>query len=62
MILELLPEKIGMWFKAELDPNIQFSFHPCSAQLFTAARVCEQVRAAIQLLPRGQKNAALAMV
>lgn len=21
---ELLPEKIGMWFKAELDPNIQF--------------------------------------
>ncbi len=30
--------------------------------LFTAARVCEQVRAAIQSLPRGQKNAALAMV
>ena len=29
--------------------------------LFTAARVCEQVRAAIQSLPRGQKNAALAM-
>ncbi len=28
--------------------------------LFTAARVCEQVRAAIQSLPRGQ-NAALAM-
>ncbi len=28
---ELLPEKIGMWFKAELDPNISFSFHPCSA-------------------------------
>lgn len=24
MIPELLPEKIGMWFKAELDPNIQF--------------------------------------
>ena len=29
--------------------------------LFTAARVCEQVRAAIQSLPRGQKNAGLAM-
>ena len=29
--------------------------------LFTAARVCEQVRAAIQSPPRGQKNAALAM-
>ncbi len=24
VIPELLPEKIGMWFKAELDPNIQF--------------------------------------
>ena len=29
--------------------------------LFTAARVLKQVRAAIQSLPRGQKNAALAM-
>ena len=29
--------------------------------LFTAARVCEQVRSGIQSLPRGQKNAALAM-
>lgn len=51
-----------MWFKAELDPNIQFflSSMLCLG-LFTAARVCEQVRAAIQSLPRGQKNAALAM-
>ncbi len=51
-----------MWFKAELDPNIQFflSSMICLG-LFTAARVCEQVRAAIQSLPRGQKNAALAM-
>ena len=30
VIPELLPEKIGMWFKAELDPNIQF-FLSCSA-------------------------------
>ena len=62
VIPELLPEKIGMWFKAELDPNIQFflSSMLCLG-LFTAARVCEQVRAAIQSLPRGQKNAALAM-
>ncbi len=29
--------------------------------LFTAARVCEQVRAGIQSLPRGQKAAGLAM-
>src|SRR6267154_920497 len=29
--------------------------------LFTAARVCEQVRAGIESLPPGQKNAALAL-
>ncbi len=59
---ELVGEKLGMWFKAELDPNIQFflSSMICLG-LFTAARVCEQVRAAIQSLPRGQKNAGLAM-
>ncbi len=62
VVPELLPEDLGMWFKAELDPNIQFfvSSMLCLG-LFTAARVCEQVRAAIQSLPRGQKNAALAM-
>ncbi len=62
VIPELLPEDLGMWFKAELDPNVQFfvSSMLCLG-LFTAARVCEQVRAAIQSLPRGQKNAALAM-
>ncbi|MFB5746251.1 amino acid ABC transporter permease [Cedecea sp. S5-13] len=62
VVPELLPENLGMWFKSELDPNIQFflSSMICLG-LFTAARVCEQVRAAIQSLPRGQKNAALAM-
>jgi glutamate/aspartate transport system permease protein len=57
VIPELLPENIGMWFKSELDPNIQFfvSSMMCLG-LFTAARVCEQVRAAIQSLPRGQKT------
>ena len=29
--------------------------------LFTAARVCEQVRTGIEALPRGQRNAAQAM-
>ncbi|PWC19215.1 amino acid ABC transporter permease [Brenneria roseae subsp. roseae] len=62
VVPELLPEKIGMWFKAELDPNIQFflSSMVCLG-LFTAARVCEQIRAGIQSLPRGQKAAGLAM-
>lgn len=32
---ELLPEKIGIGLR-QLDPNIQFSFHPCSlVGLFT---------------------------
>ena len=45
VVPELLPENIGMWFKSELDPNIQFfvSSMLCLG-LFTAARVCEQVR------------------
>ncbi|WP_440863527.1 amino acid ABC transporter permease [Symbiopectobacterium purcellii] len=62
VVPELLPQNIGMWFKAELDPNIQFFFSSMVCLgLFTAARVCEQVRAGIQSLPRGQKAAALAM-
>jgi len=62
VVPELLPESIGTWFKLDLDPNIQFFL--CSVLclgLFTAARVCEQVRAAIQSLPFGQKNAGLAL-
>ncbi|HHR6045305.1 TPA: amino acid ABC transporter permease [Providencia alcalifaciens] len=62
VIPELLPQSIGDWFKMELDPNYQFflSSMLCLG-LFTAARMTEQVRAAIQSLPRGQRNAALAM-
>ena len=62
VVPELLPESIGTWFKLDLNPNVQFFL--CSVfclGLFTAARVCEQVRAAIQSLPRGQKNAGLAL-
>lgn len=62
VIPELLPARFGMWFKAELDPNVQFFISSLLCLgLFTAARVCEQVRAAIQSLPHGQKNAGLAM-
>ncbi|MBG6247542.1 MULTISPECIES: amino acid ABC transporter permease [Enterobacterales] len=62
VVPELLPESIGTWFKAELDPTIQFfvSSMLCLG-LFTAARLCEQVRSGIQSLSRGQLNAALAM-
>lgn len=62
VIPQLLPSTIGDWFKITLDPNIQFfiSSMLCLG-LFTAARMCEQVRTAIQSLPAGQKNAGLAM-
>ena len=49
---ELVGEKLGMWFKAELDPNIQF---------FLSSTICLGLFTAIQSLPRGQKNAGLAM-
>lgn len=58
---ELLPKSIGDWFKS-LAPVLQF--HTTSMLclgLFTAARVCEQVRSGLNALPRGQKAAGLAM-
>ncbi len=62
VIPELLPTSISSWFKQELDPNIQFFISSvCCLSLFTAARVCEQVRSAIQSLPQGQQSAGLAM-
>lgn len=62
VIPEFLPSSLRDWFKMDLDPNIQFfiSSTLCLG-LFTAARMTEQVRAAIQSLPRGQKASGLAM-
>ena len=59
---ELLPKDLGDAFKQDLDPLTQqfLSAMLCLA-FFTSARVCEQVRAGINALPRGQKNAGLAL-
>ena len=59
---ELLPFGLGDAFKQKLDPVTQqfLSAMVCLA-FFTSARVCEQVRAGINALPRGQKNAGLAL-
>jgi glutamate/aspartate transport system permease protein len=59
VVPEIVPG--GHWFKT-LDPFLQqfLAAMGCLA-LFTAARVCEQVRAGIEALPRGQKNASLAL-
>jgi len=68
---ELLPERLGNWFKQDLPnfvelPFAQFSMWEFTAAvlclgMYTASRVAEQVRAGILSLPRGQTNAGLAM-
>ena len=59
---DLLPEPLELWFKQDLNPatSAYLSVVICLG-LFTAARVCEQVRTGIQALPRGQEAAARAM-
>ncbi len=61
VIPELLPEKIGMWFKAELDPNIQFSFHPCSAWAVYRRPCLRTGTRRYSVAAAWAKNAALAM-
>jgi glutamate/aspartate transport system permease protein len=61
VIPELLPVSIGTWFK-QLPPGAQFfSSSIICLGLFTAARVCEQVRSGINALPRGQRFAGFAL-
>ena len=59
VVPEIVPG--GHWFKS-IDPFVQaFLTSMACLALFTAARVCEQVRAGIEALPRGQKSARLAL-
>ena len=62
LIPDLLPEPIEMWFKQDLNPatSAYLSVVVCLG-LFTAARVCEQVRTGIQALPKGRAAAAYAL-
>ncbi len=57
---ELLPEDAGMWVKREL-PMPEFTTAVVCLGLYTASRVGEQVRAGIQSIGQGQRNAGLAM-
>lgn len=60
VIPELLPEEIRNWC---YDSPIlsSFIFGCICLGLFTGARICEQVRTAIQALPAGQRGASLAL-
>ncbi len=58
---ELLPGKMGDSFKQMNPLAQQFLSAMVCLGLFTAARVAEQVRAGINSLPPGQRNAGLAM-
>jgi glutamate/aspartate transport system permease protein len=58
---ELLPAGLGEAIKQSDPMTQQFFAALLCLGCFTAARVCEQVRAGIQSLPRGQRNAGLAL-
>ncbi len=58
---ELLPAGLGNAFKQTHPVVQQFTAALVCLGFFTGARVCEQVRAGIQSLPPGQRQAALAL-
>jgi glutamate/aspartate transport system permease protein len=58
---ELLPAAWGNAYKQRNPFLQQFLAAFVCLGFFTSARVCEQVRSGIQSLPRGQKNAGLAL-
>lgn len=61
VIPELVPVSLGDWFK-QIHPFLQqFLAAMLCLAFFTGARICEQVRAGIEALSRGQKGAALAL-
>jgi glutamate/aspartate transport system permease protein len=60
VVPELLPADWGRWVKRDM-PQPQFITAVVCLGLYTASRVAEQVRSGIDAIPRGQRNAALAM-
>jgi len=55
-----LPADWGRWVKREM-PYPQFTTAVVCLGLYTASRVAEQMRSGIDAIPRGQRNAGLAM-
>lgn len=60
VVPELLPRELALWVKQDM-PAKEFVTASLCLGLFTSARVAEQVRAGIESLPRGQRDAALAL-
>ena len=60
VVPELLPADWGHWVKRDM-PYPQFLTAVICLGLYTASRVAEQVRSGIEAIPRGQRNAGLAM-
>lgn len=57
---EILPHDAGMWVKREL-PLPAFTTAVVALGLYTASRVCEQVRSGVEAVGAGQRNAGRAM-
>jgi glutamate/aspartate transport system permease protein len=57
---ELLPDDVGMWVKRDM-PMPAFTTAAVCLGLYTASRVAEQVRAGIEAIGQGQRNAGLAI-
>jgi glutamate/aspartate transport system permease protein len=61
LVPKLLPENMRAWLFSQPPAATAFFTAVVGLGFFTAARVCEQVRAGIQSVPRGLSNASLAM-
>jgi len=60
VVPEFLPREWSLWVKQDM-PAKEFVTATLCLGLFTSARVAEQVRAGVGSLPRGQRDAALAL-
>jgi glutamate/aspartate transport system permease protein len=61
VVPELLPKAAGDWIKGQAPFTQFFVVSVFSLGVYTGSRLCEQVRAGIEAIPRGQRAAAAAL-